>query len=367
MPSVAGAICCAVLSTAAVAPVFAADEPETAAAQPLQEVTGTAVRRTQRVNDTAKPITLIDRQQIEVLNPATILDVLQTIPSLEIARSGGIEGQISLRGFNSNNYHSPLLIDGDRFKGRNTLEYLLLEPEDMERIGVIRGPAAEAFSSEAVGGVVNLTTFHPAPIDGPLRFTGGGSTFSYATVNNAFGAHGDAEGGGDWFGFRVAVNARHAGSYDTPEGVAHNSDYKDGCRRQHEPGLCAERWPRMAKRWTSTPSWKDRRKRLPINVPATGTATLELDAATKVVHYTVIYDGLSSPPIKVHLHGPKEEGMKAPTVLDEHSDHPTSPTTGTVTLADHQVDALRAGQLYVNVHTQNYPDGEIRGWLISGK
>ncbi len=107
--------------------------------------------------------------------------------------------------------------------------------------------------------------------------------------------------------------------------------------------------------------------KIPNNVPATGTATLELDTATKVAHYTVIYGGLSSPPIKVHLHGPKEEGMKAPAVLDEHSDHPTSPTKGTVTLTDHQIDQLQAGQLYVNVHTQNYPDGEIRGWLLADK
>jgi hypothetical protein len=109
------------------------------------------------------------------------------------------------------------------------------------------------------------------------------------------------------------------------------------------------------------------KEKIPNNVPATGTATLELDTVTKVVHYTVIYDGLSSPPIKVHLHGPKEEGMKAPAVLDEHSDHPTSPTTGTVTLTDHQIDQLKTGQLYVNVHSQNYPDGEIRGWLVGGK
>jgi hypothetical protein len=109
------------------------------------------------------------------------------------------------------------------------------------------------------------------------------------------------------------------------------------------------------------------KEKIPNNVPATGTAMLELDTATKVVHYTLIYDGLSSPPIKVHLHGPKEEGMKAPAVLDEHSDHPTSPITGTVTLTDRQVEELKAGQLYVNVHSQNYPDGEIRGWLVSGK
>ncbi len=208
-------------SPQSLAPTPAAD------VQSVEEITVTAVRRSQRVNDTAKPISFIDRQQIEALNPATIFDVLQTVPGLSIARSGGIEGQISLRGFNSNNYHSPLFIDGDRFKGRNTLEYLLLEPEDIEKIEVIRGPAAEAYGSEAVGGVVNLTTFHPAPLDGPFRLTGGGTAFSYATVNNAFMAHGDAEGGGGGFGFRGALNARHAGSYDTPEGVAHNSDYKD--------------------------------------------------------------------------------------------------------------------------------------------
>ena len=109
------------------------------------------------------------------------------------------------------------------------------------------------------------------------------------------------------------------------------------------------------------------KEKIPNNVPATGTATLDLDTATKVAHYTVIYNGLSSPPIKVHLHGPKEEGMKAPAILDEHSDHPTSPTTGTVTLTDHQIDLLKSGKLYVNVHSQNYPDGEIRGWLTTGK
>jgi hemoglobin/transferrin/lactoferrin receptor protein len=219
----------ALLSLAFVSSAVAQDIPSTGSksdAEP-QEITVTAVRRAQRLNDTAKPITFIDRQQIEALNPSSIFDVLQTVPGLSIARSGGIEGQISLRGFNSNNYHSPLFIDGDRFKGRNTLEYLLLEPEDLDRIEVIRGPAAEAYGSEAVGGVVNLTSFHPVPLDGPLRITGAGAMTSYATVNNAFSAHGDVEGGGDGLGFRLAVNGRHAGSYDTPEGVAHNSDYKD--------------------------------------------------------------------------------------------------------------------------------------------
>jgi hypothetical protein len=109
------------------------------------------------------------------------------------------------------------------------------------------------------------------------------------------------------------------------------------------------------------------KEKVPNNLPATGTATLEFDTATKIVHYTVNYAGLSSPAIKVHLHGPKEEGMKAPAVLDEHDNPPSSPVTGSATLTDGQVAELKSGQLYVNVHSSMYPDGEIRGWLTAAK
>jgi hypothetical protein len=105
------------------------------------------------------------------------------------------------------------------------------------------------------------------------------------------------------------------------------------------------------------------KEKIPNNVPATGTATLEFDTISKVAHYTINYEGLSSPPIKVHLHGPAEPGTTKPAVLDEHTDHATSPVRGTVTLTDTQIAELEAGKLYVNVHSVNYPDGEIRGWL----
>jgi hemoglobin/transferrin/lactoferrin receptor protein len=161
------------------------DRPETVV------VTGT--RTAQRLADTPKPATFIDRPQIDELNPNTIFDILQTVPGLSVSRSGGLEGQISLRGFNSNNYHSPLFIDGDRFKGRNTLEYLLLEPEDIARVQVIRGPAAEAYGSEAVGGVVLITTYHAAPESGDFAISGGGASMGYTSVSNGGQAHYDLE------------------------------------------------------------------------------------------------------------------------------------------------------------------------------
>lgn len=194
----------------------------------LDTVIVTGTRMAQRLEDTPKPATFIDREQIDEINPSTIFDILQTVPGLSVSRSGGIEGQISLRGFNSNNYHSPLFIDGDRFKGRNTLEYLLLEPEDMARVEVIRGPAAEAYGSEAVGGVVLLTTYHGVPQGGDFQITGGGTSMGYSTVGNGAQAHYDLEMAGDNLGVRLSLNGRDAGDYQTPEGVAHNSDYKTG-------------------------------------------------------------------------------------------------------------------------------------------
>jgi hemoglobin/transferrin/lactoferrin receptor protein len=194
----------------------------------LETVIVTGTRTAQRLADTPKPATFIDRQQIDELNPSTIFDILRTVPGLSVSRSGGLEGQISLRGFNSNNYHSPLFIDGDRFKGRNTLEYLLLEPEDMARVEVIRGPAAEAYGSEAVGGVVLLTTYHAEPESGDFNITGGGASMGYSTVNNGGQAHYDLEMAGDNLGVRLSASGRQAGDYQTPEGKAHNSDYQTG-------------------------------------------------------------------------------------------------------------------------------------------
>ena len=109
------------------------------------------------------------------------------------------------------------------------------------------------------------------------------------------------------------------------------------------------------------------KEKVPNNVPATGTATVALDTDTKTATYRVEFSGLSGPAKIVHFHGPKLPGMKAPEVIVMHMDHPTSPVTGTKQLTNAQVQELKDGQWYANVHTEKYPNGEIRGWLTPGK
>lgn len=104
------------------------------------------------------------------------------------------------------------------------------------------------------------------------------------------------------------------------------------------------------------------KEKVPNQAAATGEATVVLDTVTRVATYRIEFTGLSSPTVKVHFHGLKLPGMKAPEVIVEHL-RGKSPVTGEVHLTDQQVAELRHGDWYANVHTERYPDGEIRGWL----
>lgn len=93
----------------------------------------------------------------------------------------------------------------------------------------------------------------------------------------------------------------------------------------------------------------------------TGTATAQLDPATKVLTYRVEYTGLSGPATAAHFHGPAEPTANAGVVVPFAN--AASPITGTATLTDAQVADLSAGKWYANVHTAANPGGEIRGQM----
>ncbi len=172
-------------------------------------------------------ITVVERGQIEQTSPVALLDILANVPGVSIARSGGIGGQIYLRGFSSNNFRSPLYIDGDRFRGRNTLQLNYFSPEEVERVEVIRGPASVLYGSEALTGLVNVITRSPTGNpNGPFRFTGGGWSAGVGSAAKSASTYEWAQGAGGGFDFLGGFSGRWGGDYQTPLGQAPNSDYK---------------------------------------------------------------------------------------------------------------------------------------------
>lgn len=99
----------------------------------------------------------------DILNsPATSIDeILQQIPGMDIRRRGanGVQSDIGFRG--SSFEQVLLLLNGIRMNdsqtGHNSLN-VPLDLEDVERIEVIKGPAARRFGQNAFAGVINIIT-----------------------------------------------------------------------------------------------------------------------------------------------------------------------------------------------------------------
>jgi hypothetical protein len=100
----------------------------------------------------------------------------------------------------------------------------------------------------------------------------------------------------------------------------------------------------------------------PNDSPATGSAEATFDTETKMLTYSVTYDGLTGPALAAHIHGPADAGTNAGIAVPFES--PASPIKGSATLTDAQAADLMAGKFYFNVHTEKHPGGELRGQIV---
>jgi hypothetical protein len=113
---------------------------------------------------------------------------------------------------------------------------------------------------------------------------------------------------------------------------------------------------------------------VPVDYEGQGSGTFVLSADESEISYEVSHENLTGDPVGAHIH------YGAPGVAGDillPLDHTTNPMTGTLTEADFMpvdggpqtfeeaLDAMRAGDTYVNVHTEANPPGEIRGQLIA--
>ena len=95
---------------------------------------------------------------------------------------------------------------------------------------------------------------------------------------------------------------------------------------------------------------------------ATGTAEVTLDTEAKTVTWTYANTGLSGDMTASHIHGPASATESAGPVIDT-----TAGMQGSAPITDAQAAELMAGMYYLNIHTEKFPDGEIRGQLELAK
>ena len=139
-------------------PALAIAQPgDTASAAP-QEMLITANRFTQFSHDTLNAHTVLDREFINQSAAGSVFDLLQSVPGVQLARTGvdGAQTSLFMRGSNSN--HTLILLDGVRLntasEGAARLENLPLS--HIDRVEVIRGPQSSVYGADAIGGVIQI-------------------------------------------------------------------------------------------------------------------------------------------------------------------------------------------------------------------
>lgn len=99
----------------------------------------------------------------------------------------------------------------------------------------------------------------------------------------------------------------------------------------------------------------------PVESGAYGLATIILNEAQTQASYTVIFAGLEGgAQTGAHFHmAPADENGPVVFPLDLGS-----PVAGTWDISPEDAQALIDGNIYVNIHTEGFPAGEIRGQMM---
>lgn len=127
----------------------------------LDEVMVTASRVEMPINQTAKLVTVITKEQIEQAPVRSIQDLLVYAANIDVIQRGGhgVQADISIRGgtFDQN----AVLLNGVNLSNPHTGHYSFDIPinlSDIERIEIIHGPSALIYGASAFSGGINIIT-----------------------------------------------------------------------------------------------------------------------------------------------------------------------------------------------------------------
>ncbi len=98
-----------------------------------------------------------------------------------------------------------------------------------------------------------------------------------------------------------------------------------------------------------------------------GSCTVQLDEASGDVSVGCSFENLVGSPLAAHIHGPAAPGANAGVIVPLTVHAASGTITGGGTLTAGQVDAMLAGLTYVNLHTDVFPPGELRGQIVGGE
>jgi vitamin B12 transporter len=149
------------------------------------------------LKETASSITIIQASEIQKRQKTSVQEVLETVPGLDVVRSGGPGGNTSVFMRGTNSEHTLVLLDGvelnDPSSSNRSFNFADLTVDGVERIEVVRGSQSPLYGGDAVGGVINIISKKGKGAPSATASIEGGS---YGTIRGAASAGAGFKRGG---------------------------------------------------------------------------------------------------------------------------------------------------------------------------
>lgn len=138
-------------------------------------------------DQTASSVTILTEKDFAARNATYVSDVLKTVPGVALGVSGG-RGTLTslfLRGANSN--QTAVIIDGVKMKPASNqgFDFGGLSLSNIDRIEILRGEQSALWGSDAMGGVIYITTKSGLYKDKPFNVDFDFGTGSHGTVDGS--------------------------------------------------------------------------------------------------------------------------------------------------------------------------------------
>ena len=159
-------------------------------------------RMEQPVTEVGSSVTIITAEDIEAQGFDFVVDALATAPSVTINQNGTFGGTATVRIRGASSEQTLVIIDGvvanDPTSPGGGYDFARLDPSNIERIEVLRGPQSTLWGTDAIGGVINIITKRPAEGSASKVFAQAGS---YGSLRGGV----DFAGASERFDYRLAV------------------------------------------------------------------------------------------------------------------------------------------------------------------
>lgn len=151
----------------------------------VDELVVAANRSARQPDRIGEAVTVLNKDTIRASQVVVVSDLLSQTPGVAFSRNGGVGGTTSLRIRGAEADQTAVVLDGvklaDAAAPGGGFNFANLLVGDIARIEVLRGAQSTLWGSQAIGGVVHLTTAEPTePFEVSLDAEGGEMRTAYA-------------------------------------------------------------------------------------------------------------------------------------------------------------------------------------------